>query len=435
MLLALLRATALANSAGPPAGTSGAPGERTCASSGCHTITANTGSVSASFGTTQTFVPGAPQHIVISVKDPTAQRWGFQATARAASNPRVTQAGDFAPTDANTQVICDDGSAKPAGRHCSLNPSFQYIQQTLAGTRAYTTAGVTFEFDWTPPTPAAGNVIFYIAAEAANNDGTPAGDRLYTQTYTLTPATVAKPAINSKGVVNAADSSPSITPGGWAAIYGVNLAATTRGLVSSDIVNNQLPTQLAGVSVNIDNQPAFLSYVSPTQINVLPATDSKIGVVSVQVNFAGQTSTAATVTQQSIVPSLFLLAGSNYVAAQHGDGTPVGPPSVFFPAAGSPAHPGETIVLYGSGFGQTDPPVTIGDFATEVSPLPAANPFSVTINGVKALVAYAGLSPGSVALYQINFTVPAGLVNGNYPVVVQYLGKSTQSTAILTVQP
>ena len=154
-----------------------------------------------------------------------------------------------------------------------------------------------------------------------------------------------------------------------------------------------------------------------------------------QVNFAGQTSTAATVSQQSIVPSLFLLAGSNYVAAQHGDGTPVGPPSVFFPAAGSPAHPGETIVLYGSGFGQTDPQVTIGDFATEVSPLPAANPFSITINGVKALVAYAGLSPGSVALYQINFTVPAGLVNGNYPVVVQYLGKSTQSTAILTVQP
>jgi len=435
LLLALAPASAFANSAGPPPGTSGAPGERTCAGSGCHTITANTGSLSAVFGTSLTYIPGVPQHVVITIQDPTARRWGFQAAVRAASNPRVTQAGDFEPTDANTQVICDDGSAKPAGQLCAINPSFQYIQQTLTGTQAYTATSVIYEFDWTPPASGVGNVIFYLAAEAANNDGTPAGDHLYTQTYTLTPTTVAKPVINNKGVVNAADSSASITPGGWTAIYGVNLAASTRGLVASDIVNNTLPTQLAGVSVNVDNQPAFLSYVSPNQINLLPATDSKTGTVSVQVNFAGQTSTAVTVTQQSIFPALFVVAGSNYVAAQHGDGTPIGPASLFFPAAGSPAHPGETVVLYGSGFGQTDPPVAIGEFATVVSPLPVANAFSATINGVKATVAYAGLSPGSVALYQFNITVPAALGSGNYAVVLQYEGKSTQAGVVIAVQP
>ena len=435
LLLVMFPSTVLANAAGPPPGSSGAPGERTCAASGCHSITTSTGSLSANFGTTQTYIPGVPQHIVITIQDPTAQRWGFQAAARAASNPRVTQAGDFEPTDTNTQVICDDGSTKPAGQACAITPSFQYIEQTLMGTQAYTPTGVTYEFDWTPPTPGVGNVTFYLAAEAANNDGTPAGDHLYTQTYTLTQTTVPKPVINNKGVVNAADSSAFITPGGWTTIYGTNLASTTRPLVSTDIVNNALPTELAGVSVMIDNQPAFLSYVSPTQINVLPAEDSNTGTVSVEVNFAGQISTAAMVTQQSIFPSLFVVAGTNYVAAQHGDGTAIGPPALFFPAAGSPAQPGETVVLYGSGFGQTDPPVTVGEFATVVSPLPIANAFSASINSVKAAVAYAGLSPGSVALYQFNVTVPSTLGAGNYPVVLQYQGKSTQSGVVIAVQP
>jgi uncharacterized protein (TIGR03437 family) len=424
----------LANSAGPPAGSSGAPSERTCTSSGCHLIIPGTGSLSATLAANPTYIPGVPQHIVITIADSTATRWGFQAAARAASNPRATQAGDFEPTDANTQVICDDGSQKTAGQPCTLNPAFQYIEHTLVGTRPGTAGNVTFEFDWTPPASGFGNVIFYIAAEAANDDGLPTGDHPYVQTYTLTPTTVAKPAINPNGVVNAADSTKSITPGGWVAIYGANLAATTRSLVSTDIVNGELPVQLAGVSVNIDNQPAFLAYVSPTQINVLPATDIKTGSVSVQVNFAGQNSTT-TVTQQAVVPALFAVSGTNYVAAQHGDGTSIGPSSLFFPAAGSPAQPGETVVLYGSGFGQTDPPVTIGEAATQVSPLPVGNPLSVTINGIKAVVAYAGLSPGSFALYQFNVTVPSTLAAGNFAVVIQYQGKSTQSAVVLAVQP
>jgi uncharacterized protein (TIGR03437 family) len=423
-----------ANSAGAPPGSSGAPGEGTCAASGCHSIQTGTGSLAASFGTTLTYVPGVPQQITVTITDPTARRWGFQATARATSNPRAIQAGDFEPVDTNTQVLCDNGSLKAAGQPCSVSPAFQYIDQTLAGTQPDVTGSVTFQFQWTPSEPSVGNVIFYFAAEAANDDNLPSGDHLYTTTYTLTPTTVAKPAINNNGVVNAADSSLYITPGGWATIYGVNLATTTRSLLSTDIVDNQLPVELAGVSVNIDNQPAFLSYVSPTQINVLPATDTKTGSVAVQVNFAGQSSNA-TVTQETVFPALFSVPGSNYVAAQHGDGTPIGPSTLFFPAAGSPAQPGETVVIYGSGFGETDPPVTVGYAPTQVSPLPVANALSVTINGIKAAVAYAGLSPGSFALYQFNVIVPDTLGNGNYSVVIQYLAKSTQSGLVLAVQP
>jgi uncharacterized protein (TIGR03437 family) len=444
LALVFLPALVFANSAGPPAGSSGAPGDRTCAGSGCHTLIPGAGTLSASFGasgasgasgTSLTYIPGVPQHIVITIQDSVARRWGFQAAARVASNPKVTQAGDFEPTDLNTQVICDDGSLKPSGEACAVNPSLQFIGHTLAGTRPFTAGPVTFEFDWTPPSPGPGNVTFYIAAEAANNDGLATGDRFYTQSYTLTQTTVPKPVINNKGVVNAADSSLAIAPGGWATIYGVNLSASTRGLAATDIVNNLLPTQMAGVSVNVDNQPAFLSYVSPTQINFLPPADSKIGSVAVQVTLAGQTSTTATVTQQAIAPSLFILAGTNYVAAQHANGTPVGPPTLFFPAAGSPAQPGEVIVVYGSGFGPTIPEVPIGEVAPGVAPLPIANLFSATVNGIKTAVAYAGLSPGSIALYQFNITVPATLGIGNYSIVMQYQGKLTQPSALLTVQP
>ena len=51
-------------------------------------------------------------------------------------------------------------------------------------------------------------------------------------------------------------------------IKGTNLASTTDTWDKS-IVGGQLPTVLDGVTVNIEGIPAYISYISPTQINVL----------------------------------------------------------------------------------------------------------------------------------------------------------------------
>jgi uncharacterized protein (TIGR03118 family) len=55
----------------------------------------------------------------------------------------------------------------------------QFIEHTVAGTRAGITGGVSFEFDWTPPATDSGNIVLYVAGNAANANGSDIGDRIY----------------------------------------------------------------------------------------------------------------------------------------------------------------------------------------------------------------------------------------------------------------
>lgn len=67
-----------------------------------------------------------------------------------------------------------------------------------------------------------------------------------------------------------------------------------------------------------------------------------------------------------------------------------------------PVKPGEVIILYGTGFGSTDPPVPSGQVFTGAAP--TADPVVATIGGVDAKVQFAGIS--SSGLYQLNVVVP-----------------------------
>ena len=89
-------------------------------------------------------------------------------------------------------------------------------------------------------------------------------------------------------------SSRGIEAGSWVTIQGSNLANTTRTWRSSDFVGDDLPTSLDGVSVSIDGQPAFVEYISPTQINVQAPSDSMVGAVNVVVDNNGAVSAPAT---------------------------------------------------------------------------------------------------------------------------------------------
>ncbi len=112
--------------------------------------------------------------MVVTVADPAQVRWGFELSARLNSNLTSAQAGDFTPVDNMTQVICEDFGAKP----CLTGLSF--IQHTSAGTRNGQKASATFQFDWTPPATNVGPITFYAAGNAANGNGTSAGDFIYT---------------------------------------------------------------------------------------------------------------------------------------------------------------------------------------------------------------------------------------------------------------
>ena len=80
------------------------------------------------------------------------------------------------------------------------------------------------------------------------------------------------------------------------------------------------------------------------------------------------------------------------------------------------ARPGETITFYGTGFGVVNPAIGPGQIAASPNTLVA--PFTVSIGGSRAAVAYSGLAPTFVGLYQFNVVVPAIAASDAAPVAI-----------------
>ena len=426
----------LAYQQGPDAGVSGVPGETTCTS--CHSGSGGTGNVAVTFPGGLAYTPGGKQHLVVTITDSAQRRWGFQLTARQ-SGGNTTQAGTFTPgSDGYTQIVCAPTNFRTEnfGGACSNTTTYplQYIEHTQAGTRLGQTGSAQFQFDWTPPASSIGNIVIYVAGNAANGDGTERGDHIYTQKYTLTPApTTPMPSITAGGVVNAASFQGSIAAGGFVTIQGTNLAGSTRGWGTADIVNGALPTQLDNVSVTIDNKPAYVAYVSPTQINVQAPADSALGPVPVSVTYNGNTSQPGSTQLLSAAPAFFLWNGK-YTVATRADYSLVGPANLFQGVTTVPARPGDVVILWGTGFGATTPNVAPGTVPSSDQIASVANAVTVTIGGLPAIVVGAALAPGNAGLYQVALQVPAGLPDGDQAVVAQVAGNTSPDGVLLTVQ-
>ncbi len=242
--------------------------------------------------------------------------------------------------------------------------------------------------------------------------------------YTITSPKITR-------VANAAsESTAGIAPNSWVEINGTGLAPAgdSRTWKSTEIVKNQLPTQLDSVGVTINGKPAYVYYISPSQINVLTPPDALTGSVNIQVTVSGAQSNVFTVPASTVTPSFFVLQGGPYIAATHANGSLLGP-TTLYPGASTPAKPGETIVLYGNGFGPTANPVAVGSAiqSGSLAQLP-----SVTIGGTPAAVQFAGLV--SAGLYQFNVVVPANAPDGDLPVQATANGQSTQSGTSIAVQ-
>jgi uncharacterized protein (TIGR03437 family) len=279
-----------------------------------------------------------------------------------------------------------------------------YVGGWINGPDLITTPGA---FQTKDPTPSCCTVHSYVARIAA------------------TPPKIS-------AVVDAAGSQPGISPGAWISIYGTNLAYTTRGWLSSEIVGGKLPTLLDGVSVTIDNRLAAVSYISPLQLNVQVPDDTATGPVQLAVTTPQGTATI-TVPMQTFSPGLFMYGAANgrYVAAQHADYSIVGPPGLY-PGSSSPAKPGEVIILYTTGFGPTSPPTPSGQVVTSAEPVANLSAIGMTIGGQQAQVQWAGITIAGV--WQLNVQVPPGAASGDASIVAQIGGKSTQGGAFVTVQ-
>jgi hypothetical protein len=142
-------------------------GTNACLGSGCHVSNGSPGSAAVTgFPANMTYTPGTPIPLTVTINDSNGGRFGFELTARLASNT-ATAAGSWA-----------------AGTGSNLGTDVVPVVQGLSSSS-------TFSFTWTPPATASGSVNFYLTGWAGSF---PNGDA-YTAMYTLTAA--AAPALSS----------------------------------------------------------------------------------------------------------------------------------------------------------------------------------------------------------------------------------------------
>jgi uncharacterized protein (TIGR03437 family) len=230
----------------------------------------------------------------------------------------------------------------------------------------------------------------------------------------------------------------SIAPGSWIEIYGTRLAAGARKWTAADFSGSQAPTSLGGTRVRIGGVDAFLSYVSPTQVNALVPFHVAAGSQQITVTTAGGTSAPYTIavnpTQPGIyAPPVFKIGGRQYAGALSADGREfVLPSGAVAGTASRRAQSGETIVLYGVGFGQVSPAGDAGQVVQQANTL--ATPVEFLIGGARAMVTYQGLVPGTVGLYQFNVVVPAAIAGDAVPITFSQGGAAGSQPLYTAVQ-
>ncbi len=235
--------------------------------------------------------------------------------------------------------------------------------------------------------------------------------------------------------------------GSYVTLYGNYLASNSRSWTGTDFSGNNAPTSLDGTSVTIGGQPAYVSYISPSQINAQVPTSIGTGAQPLIVKTSQGSSPTWAVTVNPTAPGLlappsFKLVGAplgslfGYVVALFSDGVTYVLPTGSIPGVPSrPAKTGDIITLYGIGFGSVTPNVPAGQVAQGVNPL--AMPFHFYCDSVagarsgqnEATVLYAGVAPGAVGLYQFNIVVPKLSTTGN--TIVSYTLGGVQAAQLL----
>jgi uncharacterized protein (TIGR03437 family) len=392
------------------------------------------------------YVPGQTQRVQVRVVDTNSVRFGFQMAARERRNP-MQQAGTFTPRpdDNNVRVRCANGSAPP----CSSG--LEYVTHTSARPSEF-----TFAVEWTAPPTDVGEVVFTVAAVGANGDLGTNGDRFFTTTASSLYAPSNQPALREGGVVSAASfQAPggAIGRGALVTLFGEKLGPPnfSREVTREDLTQDgRLPVELNRIGVdflmpNADPRPAYILFVSERQINLqvpdLPVSfDGRLDVQPVFNRGRGSNEVRGNRVSIGVLPAapaLFTFADGRSVAAVHSAvpaGAPVGRVGQF--PNSRPARPGDVILVFGTGFGPTQPPVESGTLAPGPASLVGA--FGARIGGVTLApsdILYAGAAPGFAGLQQFNFRLPAGLGSGDLPIVLSVAGLETQAGVTLRVEP
>jgi uncharacterized protein (TIGR03437 family) len=223
--------------------------------------------------------------------------------------------------------------------------------------------------------------------------------RVQTQSGASTVVTaLGTPAFTASSVLNAASYAPGLTPGGIAVVFGANLAGAEPP------------------AVILNGRPASVLYSNPRQINLLVPETIGNGPVTLEIRAPGGSSGPVQVPLLPVHPGIFYDAASGYGAVVLA--------GTLTPTQQQPVRPGDVVEIYGTGWGPTERQAN-GLRTMVRRPL-------VTIGGRPADVVFAGLSPGSEGLYQVNASVPSDLPAGTHDVVISVGETASNTVRIVT---
>ncbi|MDR3698279.1 MAG: hypothetical protein P4L56_01510 [Candidatus Sulfopaludibacter sp.] len=249
------------------------------------------------------------------------------------------------------------------------------------------------------------------------------------------------PAIRAtQGVITAGafGASSSVAPGTWVEIYGSNLAADTRSWSGDDFLNGgqNAPVSLDRTSVTISGQQTYIDYISPTQVNaLLPLVSSGSQQLTITTAAGNSASYPVNVSANQFAvyaPPQFVVGGNQYVGAIFNDATYVMPPNAVSGFTSRQAHPGETITIFGIGFGPASNGLQPGQLSA--GQVAIKGTIQVLFGTAPAVVSFAGLAPGTFGLYQLNVVVPAIPSSDQVPLTITLNGAKGTQTLYTAVQ-
>jgi uncharacterized protein (TIGR03437 family) len=211
-----------------------------------------------------------------------------------------------------------------------------------------------------------------------------------------------------------------IAQGSIFVVFGTGLGPTPLAYPNGLPLPTSVP-DINGTSIAVSSGgqkvDAFIVYTSALQVGAILPSNTPVGSATVTLTFNGKASAAYTISVAESRLGIFTSngQGSGTAAAQHGvDSSPV--------LMSKAAHPGETVVLYGTGLGPISTPDNVAPGTVQVG-----SDVIVTIAGQAVKPAYAGRSPSFAGLDQIDFAIPANVVTGCYvPLSVTASGQVSQ---------
>jgi uncharacterized protein (TIGR03437 family) len=320
---------------------------------------------------------------------------GTQSFARFSTPVRASAA--TAPTDAGLIEIVDATSQRTTATANALEGPLT----AAVGTARAIVSGRTMAVD------AAGTTAYVLTASGLS-------------IVPLAPVGQAAPAITNGGVVNTANFTAALAPGGLVSVFGRNLSQ------SGAAPGGPLPTVLGNACVTLNNAALPLLATATGQINAqIPPTLAAGRYPLVVRSIAAQAASASvTVTVSKYAPAIFI--DDKGPAIFHKDGTRVD--------KNNPATRDEPLTIYATGLGVTTGGKVTAGQASPSSPLAVTAAVQLffgdpTIKQAAVIVDWSGLLPGSIGVYQINARVPGFHLKGNALPVTLRIGGVSSATS------